>query len=127
MKNSGNELKQVLENKGRGLENELKTNSKRTHFECRMRALNAEFELFNAARVLAEDQRGGTRNCTTGGSREARKNTKIVGTNSIKYLKKNYIPLLNTVNCARFWHKSTPARRQTATFCEIEVNFRVMA
>jgi hypothetical protein len=29
-KNSGNELKEVLENKGRELENEPKTNSKRT-------------------------------------------------------------------------------------------------
>ena len=32
-KKSGNELKQVLENKGRVLKNELKTNSKRTQNE----------------------------------------------------------------------------------------------
>jgi hypothetical protein len=78
IKNSGNELKEVLENKGRELENEPKTNSKRTQIECKMRALKAEFAAFDATRLLA---------AAVANPETLEKTQKIVGTNSRKYLK----------------------------------------
>jgi hypothetical protein len=83
-------------------ENELKTNSKRTQIECEMHALNAQFEFFQTAHVLAGDRNGGMQQGSKvpgWGSEQKYKNT---GNEAKKLLKTRDITFLNAANYARF-------------------------
>ncbi len=111
MKNSGNELAELLENKGRGLKNELKTNSKRTQIECPVRAFNAEFRLFDAPHVAAEELERGNRIVRLWEVPRSGRKYKNSRNEAKKYLKTKDITFLSGANDARFAHKSAQIGR----------------
>jgi len=106
LKNSGNELEEVLEDKRRVPKNEPKTNSNRVHnarIECRIRALFTSHS-FRAWPGAGERRRD--RNCPTRGNAADREQTQNRGNEAKEYLKTKDITFLNAANDARFAHKS---------------------
>jgi hypothetical protein len=87
-------------------QNEPENNPKRTQFECEMRAINAQFEIFYLARVPAGHSGGGTRlGSETDGSGNApgsARKYKKSGNEAKKYLKTKDITFLNAVDSAHF-------------------------
>ncbi len=87
-------------------QNEPENNPKRTQFECEMRAINAQFEIFYMGRVPAGYSSGGTRlGSETDGSGSAlgsARKYKKSGNEAKKYLKTKDITFLNAANSAHF-------------------------
>ena len=102
MKNSGSEAKKYLKTK----EERSKTNLKRTQIECPMRPLDAQFELFGAAHVLAGDWEqenvAGFGFVRLAEIRRRGGKYKNSGNEAKKYLKTNDIAFSIDANCTHF-------------------------
>ena len=88
-----------------------RTNLKRTPIECEMRALNAQFKLFDTAHALAGDRNGGTPQGSKLPGRGSALKYKNSGNEAKKYLKTNDINFFVAANCAHFTRKSAQIER----------------
>jgi len=98
----------VIENKRWQYETKLRMKPKRAQIECEMRALNAQLEFFDAARIPADGRPGGMRQGSGRAGRGRARKYKNRGNEAKKYLKTKEVTILNAANCAHFGRQIAP-------------------